>query len=200
MYYVYAYCDPRTKLPFYIGKGKGRRDRQHLGLCHNGGTHFYHKLNKMLSEGVTPQIVRVFEGGERACLQVEQTLIQSYGRTCEGGPLCNIMEGGNQPPSWKGKKHSKATREKMSKVSRTKEWRAKIAEANTKRKLTTKTKDAIGKANSKAVEAFDIETGKVLHSFKSCTEASKHGFNLCCVSQVACGNLKTHKGLGWRYI
>jgi len=28
--YVYVYCDPDTKLPFYIGKGKANRCFQHL--------------------------------------------------------------------------------------------------------------------------------------------------------------------------
>ena len=30
MYYIYAYIDPRTNLPFYIGKGKDDRKYDHL--------------------------------------------------------------------------------------------------------------------------------------------------------------------------
>ena len=30
MYYIYAYIDPTTDLPFYIGKGKGNRKNHHL--------------------------------------------------------------------------------------------------------------------------------------------------------------------------
>jgi hypothetical protein len=29
-YYVYQYIDPRNNLPFYIGKGKGKRYQTHL--------------------------------------------------------------------------------------------------------------------------------------------------------------------------
>lgn len=39
MYYIYAYIDPRTDLPFYIGKGKNNRKtdhlREHLGKTDN---------------------------------------------------------------------------------------------------------------------------------------------------------------------
>lgn len=31
-YYCYVYYDPRTMIPFYVGKGKGSRDRYHLSL------------------------------------------------------------------------------------------------------------------------------------------------------------------------
>lgn len=31
-YYVYIYSDPDTKVPFYIGKGKGNRCFNHLFL------------------------------------------------------------------------------------------------------------------------------------------------------------------------
>jgi hypothetical protein len=30
MYYVYELIDPRNNMPFYIGKGKGRRAKTHL--------------------------------------------------------------------------------------------------------------------------------------------------------------------------
>lgn len=29
MYYVYVYLDPTTELPFYVGKGTGKRLHQH---------------------------------------------------------------------------------------------------------------------------------------------------------------------------
>ena len=30
MYYIYEYIDPRTGLPFYIGKGKNKRKYAHI--------------------------------------------------------------------------------------------------------------------------------------------------------------------------
>ena len=34
-YYVYVYSDPDTKVPFYIGKGKGNRCFDHLNDAHS---------------------------------------------------------------------------------------------------------------------------------------------------------------------
>ncbi len=35
-FYVYMLIDPRTELPFYIGKGSGNRIKAHLALVRNG--------------------------------------------------------------------------------------------------------------------------------------------------------------------
>lgn len=52
---------------------------------------------------------------------------------------------------------------------------------------------------SKAVEALDKVTGKVVYVFPSTMEAERQGFNQGHVSQCCKGKQKTHKGYIWRY-
>ena len=59
-FYVYAYFNPCDDLPFYIGKGHGDRDMQHLRPSElKKRTPFYCKLRKMLAQGSLPKIVRL---------------------------------------------------------------------------------------------------------------------------------------------
>lgn len=55
-------------------------------------------------------------------------------------------------------------------------------------------------ALSKAVEAFDLESGSVIHRFKSTREAGRAGFSSGNISSCCNQVRKSHKGLGWRYV
>jgi len=96
-YYIYAYLDPRKEglynygdlsfkyEPFYIGKGSGDRELHHLhramGLISvkQDKNHFkLNKIKKIISEGKTPIIIRVFDNlNEEQSLAVEQALIRT---------------------------------------------------------------------------------------------------------------------------
>lgn len=52
---------------------------------------------------------------------------------------------------------------------------------------------------SKAVEAVDPISGKIIHYFISTREAHRNGFNASHVSDCCRGLSKTHRGLTWRY-
>nr|DAH80889.1 MAG TPA: homing endonuclease [Caudoviricetes sp.] len=55
-------------------------------------------------------------------------------------------------------------------------------------------------ALSQAVEAFDLESGSVIHRFKSTREAGRAGFSSGNISSCCNQVRKSHKGLGWSYV
>lgn len=104
MYYVYLLIDPRTGLPFYAGKGKGRRANKHIISNQRGNwTENRYKDNvirQILSEGLIPTIEYIFwEEDEKAAYDYEEDIIKKYGRKLydQGGILTNICKD-NRPP------------------------------------------------------------------------------------------------------
>ena len=73
-YYVYLYVDPRTNVPFYIGKGKGDRAFSHLkGTSESAKAKVISELNKL---GKKPRIEILKHGlSEEQALLVEATAI-----------------------------------------------------------------------------------------------------------------------------
>jgi hypothetical protein len=96
-YYVYEYRDPsRDNEPFYVGKGKGGRDRSHLkNLDNRKNLPFYNRLAKMRRCGIEPSVFRIAEGlTQDAAFILEMQMIEKYRRRHEGGTLLNITAGG----------------------------------------------------------------------------------------------------------
>ena len=93
-FYVYVYSDPRTGMPFYIGKGTNLRMNCHLqGKSHNFC--LAEHLKVMADEGIEPDVFKVFQCGDEATtLEVEAALIISYGRMGidEDGILLNVQK------------------------------------------------------------------------------------------------------------
>jgi hypothetical protein len=92
-FYVYIYQDPETHIPFYVGKGKGKRkgytsNHQH-GWCGQ-------KLKSLSAKGLRPEIVIYAENvPEQQAFCLERELIKRYGRRDIGtGILCNMTDGG----------------------------------------------------------------------------------------------------------
>ncbi|MCG8563917.1 MAG: hypothetical protein MI747_02440 [Desulfobacterales bacterium] len=77
-YYVYVYSDPRTHVPFYIGKGKGNRVFDHLGDIRDSQK--VRLIEELRSSGVEPQIEILRYGlTEREALLVEAAAIDLIG-------------------------------------------------------------------------------------------------------------------------
>ena len=87
-YYVYIYSDPDTKIPFYIGKGKGNRCFNHLFL--NNDSEKVARIQEILSPGKEPIIEILVHGvDEETALKVEAAAIDLIGIE----NLTNIQKG-----------------------------------------------------------------------------------------------------------
>jgi hypothetical protein len=165
-------------------------------------TVFHKKLKSMLAQGVAPEILILYRNlSERKSLEIEEILIQTYGRRSEGGYLCNMVSGGSQPPSWAGKKHTIETRQKMANVPRTKEWRARIGLAHRGKTITASTRKKnrqVHLAIMQPVVAFDLATGVAQFYFECLKDAERAGFDRNSIRQVLKGVKSKYRKYGWR--
>lgn len=99
IFYVYYLIDPSTGRPFYVGKGKGRRAKQHLGhaLSSNCKSLVYKKIKSIRSKGLEPKVkIRKLFEDEFDALSYEVFLISIWGRRINGsGCLFNQTTGGD---------------------------------------------------------------------------------------------------------
>jgi hypothetical protein len=80
-YYVYLLVDPRNGLPFYVGKGKGRRCHQHRAEALEGrrGAR-YNVIREIIVAGLQVEIRRVrWFADSRAALEYEAEMIWTIG-------------------------------------------------------------------------------------------------------------------------
>lgn len=146
-FYTYVYLDPRKPgqyqydnlpfsflyEPFYIGKGKGRRYKDHLRECvvTTCNTHKNNRIRKIKRDGFEPLISKLKENlTEDEAFSLEREYILTIGRRDKKtGPLTNLTEGGDGPSDI-----SEETRQKLSRlckgVPKTEEHKRKIAESN----------------------------------------------------------------------
>ena len=104
MFYIYAYIDPRTNLPFYIGKGKDDRKFDHLNenSSKKENKEKYKIIAELKSLGIAP-IIKELESNisnELLAYNREDFYILSYGRKGidPNGILTNKTIGGKCPP------------------------------------------------------------------------------------------------------
>lgn len=154
-YYVYAYLDIRKerrysyggllfdKEPFYIGKGKNNRYKEHLKESSKVNNklynyHFYRKIRKIQRETKKdPEIIILAQKlNEKDALDLETKYIKLIGRkNLKLGPLCNLTDGGeglSNPPEYIIEKK----REKFKKLWKIPTYRDNIIAMLKKRKLT----------------------------------------------------------------
>ena len=121
-FYVYVLLDPRKPgdyeygplkfkhEPFYVGKGKGRRDYSHfrLGNVNRDSKRIrtpykVNKIIKILESGLEPIVVRIKNDvTEDRAFKYEIRAIQLIGRKSAGGPLTNATSGGEGTSGYKG--------------------------------------------------------------------------------------------------
>lgn len=98
IYYVYAYIDPITLLPFYIGKGKDRRMFDHLKSNRNShtGRMLYYKIQSLRKSNLEPIVIIVNNNlTEKASFELERICISIFGKKSDKtGILLNLTDGG----------------------------------------------------------------------------------------------------------
>ena len=97
-YYIYEWVDPKTGLPFYLGKGKG--GRAYVPFRNPRVTNKYKKL---LNEGYTNSEIihiRITDLEESEAYKKETELIAKHGIIEEGGCLLNFRKDGQSINSY----------------------------------------------------------------------------------------------------
>lgn len=110
-FYVYQLRDPRSELPFYIGKGSGRRAWYHIN--HIDYSHKSNTIQKILREGYEVQVEILQDNlTEDSAFELEIQLISKYGRRDLGtGCLTNLTSGGEGSSGVVGRVISEQERE-----------------------------------------------------------------------------------------
>lgn len=105
IYYVYLLIDPRVNQPFYVGKGKGDRVKQHYYNWTVNKRHNVHKLNiinKLKMQGFVPTYELAATGFKTSkdAGEYEKHLISLWGREWydKDGILTNVAPGGEGGP------------------------------------------------------------------------------------------------------
>jgi len=89
-YYVYLHCDRKTRIPFYVGKGKGRRAYDFVERQPE-----WHEKVKSLAGTFDVEIVEN-DLTEEAAYDLERELIRKHGKVADGtGTLLNVTDGGS---------------------------------------------------------------------------------------------------------
>lgn len=97
-YYVYLLIDPRNQKPFYVGKGTGKRETEHLMEAKRPEDKWTNplkcrRINSILSQGYGVIHRRIYEQlTEGQAFSLESELIKLYGRLINNtGILTNII-------------------------------------------------------------------------------------------------------------
>jgi hypothetical protein len=104
MFYIYAYIDPRTDLPFYIGKGKDTRKFDHLNEASSKkeNKEKFKIIQELGSLNLSPVITELESSIENELMAYnrEDYYILKYGRKGiePNGILTNKTIGGKHPP------------------------------------------------------------------------------------------------------
>ena len=171
MYYVYIYLNDEG-VPYYVGKGCKYRRKHYASdrVCKEHPAPSDPTKVIMVQENMT----------EAAAFALEIKLIAEHKRECDGGTLINKCLGGpgtrgfkhnpNRPSPMKGRKHTKASKKKMSQAKLGNSCRA------TRTYLLTKP------------DGSEVLVNNLAEYCRT------HNLNRKALTNILCGRSKTHKG------
>lgn len=221
-YYVYVYLDPRfpgiyeyggyhfTHEPFYIGKGRNWRFRNHLLKVKRGkypNLPKFHTIKQILDNGMEPIIIKHKENlSEDESFLLEKDMIDKIGRKdIKKGPLRNLSNGGegNGNRSFTEEHRKNLSFSKKGIVTENMKKHLSILHEKLKGnkhtlglKFSQETKDKMAASRIKPILKISLD-GIIIEEFSSIKEAiEKTNIN---PNRVLSGTGKTAGGFFWAY-
>lgn len=224
-YCNYALLDPRKPIPwkvkdidlifryepFYIGKGKDNRHKEHLNKSSLKRNYFKDRIiKKLLKENLVPIIIVINDNiSEKEAHENKKFLIRMIGRRdLKLGPLTNLTDGREGTSGWIPSEETRKKFKNRPKRSHphTAESKKKISEANKgkvrskelRKQISEKLKKdpTIRIRNSKAAKSHALQTGipviqydlffNIIKEFANMSEASRSsGVNMGTIKRMA---------------
>jgi group I intron endonuclease len=219
--YIYILSEPRNNLVKYVGKTKdpNRRLKRHISERFIHDSYKNRWIRKIVENGELPEITVIDTVEDEKWVYWEKFYI-SYFKFI-GCELTNGTDGGDQPPSTKGRKHTIESRLKMSKtkkgkpipwlnsgIERTESHKKNLSESckgrispNKGKKFTDEHKEKLSKSSTvkRKVNQLSLD-GVLIKTWDSITEAQKT-LQIRHISEV-CKKVKHNKTSGgfiWEY-
>jgi group I intron endonuclease len=220
--YIYGLVEKKTRYLRYVGKTNdiNRRFRRHISERFLHDTYKDRWIRKLMERGDELEVVLIDSVKKTEWTYWEKFYIGYY--KFIGCSLTNGTEGGDQPPSTKGRKHTEESKIKMSNTKkgkpipwlndgkvRTKEHRKNLSKSlkgrispNKNKKFDDELKKKLSDASTckKKVKQMDLE-GNIIKTWDSISLAEKT-LQIRHISEV-CRKLnhnKTSGGYKWEYI
>lgn len=204
--FIYTLKDPITNEIRYVGKSicPNIRLRRHISEAKtsNKKSHRIHWLKTLLKQNLKP-ILEILDEIEGEWVWLEEYWI------CQlkgwGFNLVNGTDGGENPPSWKGRTHSNEYKEIRRNIMKTnnpsknmtEQWKKNISLAHKKNKFFP---HKACEANKKKVSQYTLNN-EYIQTFDSLTEAAKYvGLkNASSIRAVCNGERNKTGGFKWSY-